>query len=354
VEIMSEQRADVSETIPAHHRPGGGFRNPWPGVEVHGFADFLKWKLGGRNGRPAPNEPRDIHGTLAPRATPSFATPRASSDELTATWVGHATFLLQIGSINVLTDPMWSERASPLRFAGPRRLAPPAFALESLPPIDVVLMSHDHYDHFDDATIRSLTRAHPRATWLAPLEVAAQLARRGARLVRELDWWNSTTVVGVDGGATLEATCVPAQHFSGRRLGNRNSTLWCGWVVRAGDRAVYFAGDTALHPEFAEIARRCAPLDLALLPIGAYEPRWFMGSVHMNPEDALAAYQALLQDGNGGCDCVLGGTHFGTFKLTDEPLDEPPRRMRAAWTGAGLDARRLWVPALGETWRRRS
>jgi len=326
----------------AHHVPGKGFRNPWPGTTPHGFGDFLKWTLTERRERDRRPDPPP---SAFPRATPSFPQ-RAAADTIVATWVGHSTFLLQIGGMNVLLDPVWSERASPVSFAGPRRHTPPGVALDALPPIDLVLVSHDHYDHLDEPTVKQLLRAHREARWLAPLGVGRWLERRGAHVMRELDWWDR---VDVD---ALEITATPAQHFSGRSLTGRNSTLWIGWSIRARggpeSPAVYVAGDTGAHPEFAKIARTLGPFDAAFLPIGAYDPRWFMRPVHMDPEDAVAAYEELRAE-NRDRALAFVAMHWGTFKLTDEPLDEPPARARAAWERAGLDPAQLWIAQHGET-----
>lgn len=273
---------------------------------------------------------------FVPRA-PAFPTPRAATDVVTVTWVGHATFLLQIGGVNVLTDPMWSERASPVQYAGPRRFALPGVPLDALPPIDLVLQSHNHYDHLDEDTVRLLTRRDPGAVWLAPLGVAPQLRDWGVEQAHELDWWNSARF------GALRLTSTPAQHFSGRGFADRDRTLWCGWALRAGSRAVWFAGDTGLHPEFATIGERAGPFDVALMPVGAYEPRWFMRPVHMNPEDAVQAFQALRVAN------AMVPMHWGTFKLTDEPMAEPPVRTVAAWRAAGLPDDALWVLVPGET-----
>jgi N-acyl-phosphatidylethanolamine-hydrolysing phospholipase D len=301
--------------------------------------------------------------------------------------VGHSTFLLQLGGWNVLTDPVWGARASPVPFAGPARYTPPGVAFDALPPVDLVVLSHDHYDHLDAPTVRRLVARFPAAHWLAPLAAGAVLRALGARAVTECDWWGRATFASPPATApatapaaapaagdaaggdvpvsrprsaagALEALCVPAQHFSGRGVADRDASLWAGWVLRApgaGARAaVYFAGDTGLHPDFAEVGRRGGPLALALLPVGAYAPRWFMRPVHCDPDDALAAYDALCAGiAAAHPDAAMpafGATHFGTFKLTDEPIDEPPRRTRAAW-GARHTAAALWVPRHGESWR---
>ena len=320
----------------SHHRPGGGFQNPWPAGQLHGFGAFLRWRLLNHDNRPS-IDPRAF-AAQHPRATPTFCVPRAGADDLVLTWIGHSSFLVQIGGQNLLIDPVWSAYASPIQGVGPRRWVAPGIDLDALPPIDGVVISHDHYDHLDHGTIRHLTATYPDARWAAPLGVGSWLRGQGARDVVERDWWESVTW----GPVTLTAT--PAQHFSGRRLDNRNGTLWCGWVIRAGARTLYHVGDTGFHPDFAEIGQRLGPFDAACVPIGAYDPEWFMQAVHMNPEQAVAAFQALGSPG-----AVLAAMHWGTFKLTDEPMDEPPRRAVAAWVAAGLPADRLWIPAHGGT-----
>ncbi len=332
---MAQQLAQLS----AHHRPGGGFRNPWPSSQMHGFLDFLKWSLIERRRNPRRPDP---DSSVFTRAAPSYVVPRAAPDLLTITWIGHTSFLIQIGGLNVLTDPVWSERASPVQFAGPRRWVPPAVEFDALPPIDAVILSHDHYDHLDSSTVSRLAERYPATRWYAPLGVGAFLRRHGARDVIQSDWWDESAF------GELRLTCLPAQHFSGRTLGKRNTTLWCGWALRTGHQSLFFAGDTALHPDFGSIATRCGPFDVAILPIGAYEPRWFMGSVHMNPEDCIQAVDQL-EGGQRGNRLVMIAAHWGTFKLTDEPMDEPPARMRERWGAAGRVGKDLWIMRHGET-----
>ncbi len=320
------------------HHSDDGFLNPWPGSAPHGAGGLIKWMLTRSSDESfvAPEaEPRPV---IAPSARP----PAKHVDRLTVTWVGHSSFLLQCRGLNILTDPVWSDRASPVSFAGPHRLVPPGVPFEDLPPIDLTLISHDHYDHLDDATIRRLTNRFPGMKWFAPLRVGDFLRKRGASDVTELDWWE------VHESLNFSAGCTPAQHFSGRYPWNRNSTLWCGWSVRFdNDTRVFFAGDTGLHPEFAEISKRLGPFEMAILPIGAYEPRWFMQPVHMSPEESVNAFQELA---NGGSDrCVMVGSHWGTFRLTTEPVMEPPRRARESWSLAGLPDERIWILSHGET-----
>jgi N-acyl-phosphatidylethanolamine-hydrolysing phospholipase D len=325
--------------LPSHHLPEGGFRNPWPSSQMHGFMDFLKWTLVER--RRNPRRPDPDPGKFT-RAEPAFFVPRSAPEQLTITWVGHTSFLIQIAGLNVLTDPVWSQRASPVQFAGPRRWVPPAVEFDRLPPIDVVVLSHDHYDHLDATTVARLAERYPAAAWYAPLGVGAFLKQHGARDIDERDWWQEGSI------GDLKLTCVPAQHFSGRTLGRRNRTLWAGWTLRSSTRSVFFAGDTALHPEFAAIGERCGPFEVAILPIGAYEPRWFMGSVHMNPDDCIKAMSGLAS-AQRGQRLIMTAAHWGTFKLTDEPMDEPPARMRELWQASRFAANDLWIMRHGET-----
>ncbi len=272
---------------------------------------------------------------------PSFIAPRAAPNQLTATWIGHTSALLQLGGLNILTDPIWSDRASPLSFAGPRRISAPGIVFDELPIIDAIVISHDHYDHLDERTARRLISRFPAAAWRAPLGVGKFLRSLGVRDIEEMTWHQSGEV----GGVAL--TCVPAQHFSGRSPFNRDRTLWCGWVLSSSSHRVYFAGDTALNPSFTNIGREYGPFDLALMPIGAYDPRWFMRSVHMDPEECVKAV-AMLAPEKKDLPLVLA-THWGTFKLTDEPVEDPPLLMRQAWSKAGFDSNRLWIPRPGET-----
>jgi len=278
---------------------------------------------------------------IPPVTMPAFA--RNGQAGLTVTWFGHATALLQLDGLNLLTDPIWSERASPVRFAGPRRLVPPPVSLDALPPLDAVLLSHNHYDHLDRETVTALSRLHPAVPWIAPLGLAPLLRSFGVREVRELDWWGETEL----GGLTIAAT--PAQHFSARGPFDRNLSLWCGFAVRSAAWRVYFAGDTGFHPEFPAIGQRYGPFDLALIPIGAYDPRWFMRPVHLDADEAVQValdLRAAHPSHPGGAVVPI---HWGTFKLTDEPLNEPPRRALEAWSRAGLDRDQLWLLKHGET-----
>jgi N-acyl-phosphatidylethanolamine-hydrolysing phospholipase D len=333
-------RVAADTTASAEHRaPGGSFRNPWPDSEVHGYLDVLRMLLERHTQARSETPPR---GTF-PISTPQISYPRASDTDFTATWVGHSTVLLQFGGLNVLTDPVFSQRASPVQWLGPRRVMDPAPPLDALPPLDVVLLSHNHYDHLDNPAVKRIAKAHPHTTWIVPLGLGAYLRNCGARDVVELDWWQQTMCNG------LRVTATPARHFSGRWLRDRNKSLWCGFAFEINERRSFFAGDTAYHPEFGEIGARCGPFDFAMIPIGAYDPRWFMHVVHVGPEEAVQIYQDLVAPHAGAPLPLLLGMHWGTFRLTDEPMDEPPRRTAARWRALGLEADRLWIARFGET-----
>jgi N-acyl-phosphatidylethanolamine-hydrolysing phospholipase D len=325
---------------PSHHRPGGGFRNPWLAGHRPARGGFWRWQRERwKNGRPPVPSPDEL-----PRGRPEIAYPRAAPGELRLTWVGHSTFLIQLGGINILTDPVWSRRPSPVQFAGPARFTSPGVAWERLPPIDAVLLSHDHYDHLDSLTVRRLRSAFgdvPR--WFTPLAYRAWFSRRRVRNVVEMDWWDEASLATPAG--RFRVVSLPAQHWTYRGPGGRQRRLWCSWAIVAPDgRSLYFAGDTGYFPGFTEIRERLGRFDALLMPIGAYEPRWFMKPMHMSPEETARAYVDL---GGAG---TLFGMHWGTWRLTDEPPLEPPGRMRAAWERSCLMSERLQILRHGETW----
>jgi L-ascorbate metabolism protein UlaG (beta-lactamase superfamily) len=290
-------------TFPRHFR-GGRFFNPGaPGPR--GLADVLKWK---RTSRPEPSP------ALVP-VSPSIPPAAIDSPALLVTLVNHSTVLLQQCGGNILTDPIWSDRCSPFSFAGPRRHRMPGVNFEHLPPIHTVLLSHDHYDHLDVPTLRRLAARHA-PQFVAPLGLRQFLESQNIGPVHELDWGDSLAVRG----ATIHA--CPAFHFSGRGPFDRNRTLWSSYTIESDFGMSYFAADTGFGPHFAWIRERFGPPRVALLPIGAYEPRWFMAPVHMNPEDALEAHRIL----GAGTSIAI---HHGTFQLSDEAIDTPRRRLLA-------------------------
>lgn len=334
---------DAASSPPSHHLPDGKFRVPWPmekGDEARGFSQLLRWQWERMGSRRAPNPTAD----QLPRAEPSIARPRAAPGEIRATWVGHSTFLLQAGGLNLLTDPVFSRRASPFQWAGPARFTPPGIMLGDLPEIDAVLLSHDHYDHLDEATAKRLRdRFGPGLRWVTPLGYRDLLAGWGVEAVTELDWGHTVFLGGEQGNTRV--TCLPAQHWTRRRAREFNDRLWASYALALpGGLRIYFAGDSGYFPGYAEIGRAHGPFDLSLVPIGAYEPRWFMKDQHCNPEESVRIFQDLQAK-------RALGVHWGTFQLTDEALDEPPRALKKALQAEQLSEQDFFVMAIGETRR---
>lgn len=289
------------------------------------FADAARW-VATRD--PAPwGPPRNAE----PGAPP---VPRVDGGGLRVTFIGHTTLLVQADGLNVLTDPVWSDRCGPTSWFGPRRVRPPAIRFEDLPPIDVVLLSHNHYDHCDLPTLRRLARSHaPRV--VVPLGMRRFLARRGIPVQEELDWWQEARVA--DG---VHVVAVPARHFAGRGLFDRDRSLWCGFGLQLPSGLVCFAGDTGFGDHFAEIRERLGAPRLALLPIGAYRPEWFMSRVHMSPSQALEAHRRLSAR-------TSIATHFGTFRLADDGETEAPDAIRAAMRQPSVGNGGFLVPEFG-------
>lgn len=279
---------------------------------------------------------RRIWVSLVPRAGAAPLVPYDSAALVRSpslTWIGHSTFLVRMDGVSFLTDPMFSDRASPLSFAGPPRLVPPGVPLDALPPVDFVLLSHDHYDHADFASVSWLAARATR--FVVPLGMGQWIRRAGGEAV-ELDWWQAVELKGV------RIHCVPAQHFSGRSLRDRDRSLWAGWVVSGPTRRFYHTGDSGYSKDFAAIGERLGPIDLATVPIGAYLPASLMHPIHTTPEQALK----IGHDVRAQCIVAM---HFGTFDLADEPLDEPPRRFRAEAERLGLGKNGAWIMSVGET-----
>jgi N-acyl-phosphatidylethanolamine-hydrolysing phospholipase D len=315
---------------PAHHR-ARGFANENPAFARPGFwalqafrARRLWASIAG--GPPAASFPRvDNDGTAL----------RANRQAATITWIGHATLLVQLDGVNILTDPQFSDRASPVGFVGPRRLNPPGVAFEDLPPIHAVVISHDHYDHLDRPTVQRLAAAH-RPRFFVPLGLKTWFASLDITDVQELDWWDSGRVEGVI------FTATPVQHWSARTPFDMNRRLWAGWAIAAGARRLFFAGDTGYYDGFRRVGERLGPFDLALISIAAYEPPSVMAHTHTTPEEALRLFADVRAR-------TFVAMHWGTFDLAEEPVDEPPRRLVAAARAQGLPDARVWVLAHGET-----
>ncbi|MDY0042212.1 MAG: MBL fold metallo-hydrolase [Desulforhabdus sp.] len=315
----------------AHHTETG-FRNVYLS-EKPGFGAFLKWRWE-RVWKNVPSP--DLYQFPIASGDPQFL--QENREKTTLTWIGHATVLLQMGGRNILTDPHFSLRASPVQWAGPKRVVEPGLSFADLPPIDIVLISHDHYDSLDEETVKKL-RERPGGqltTFYVPLGLKSWLQVRGVSRAVEMDWWQRQK----DG--PLEITAVPVQHWSKRSLFSRNKSLWAGWVVRSDDFSFFFCGDSGYTPHFKEIGRILGPFDLAAIPIGAYEPRWFMKNHHINPEESVIVHKDVRSKRSVAI-------HWGTFILTDEPLDEPPQRLRRAMKEQGLGPQDFVVLQHGET-----
>jgi N-acyl-phosphatidylethanolamine-hydrolysing phospholipase D len=259
--------------------------------------------------------------------------PAAVLREPSLTWIGHSTFLVRMDGVAFMTDPMFSERASPFSFMGPRRMVQPGMPLKDVPWLNFVLLTHDHYDHTDRPSIMQLARTG--VPFVVPRGLAEWVRGVGGNTI-ELEWWQETELDGV------RITCVPARHFSGRSLRDRNRRLWCGWVVQGNTRRFYDAGDTAYPDRFPEIGSRLGPFDLATVPIGAYLPAAMMHPVHTTPEEGF-------QIGKDVAAPIVVAMHFGTFDLSDEAVDEPARRFRAEADRQGWGPDRAWIMKVGET-----
>jgi L-ascorbate metabolism protein UlaG (beta-lactamase superfamily) len=309
---------------PSPNFDGERFVNLEP-LEPHRLSDFIRW-ISNREPGFWPDRREVPPGPPPPQ--------RIEGDRLRVTWVNHATVLLQTEGLNILTDPIWSERCSPVSWAGPIRRRPPGIRFDDLPPIDVVVISHNHYDHMDVPTLRMLAERDQPQIFVA-LGNQALLAREGIGSI-ELDWWQSVPLTG-----RVRLHAVPVQHFSSRSINDRNRTLWTGWVVQAPGGNSFFAGDSGWGPHFQQIADRFAPLRLAILPIGAFRPRWFMAPVHIDPEAAVEAHRLLQAR-------TSIPMHYGTFPLGDDGEQEAAEVLQAAITEQGIDDGSFWIIPEGE------
>ncbi|MCG8591590.1 MAG: MBL fold metallo-hydrolase [Proteobacteria bacterium] len=331
--LFAGAAAAQSPLGPAPRGDDGRFRNfvhPLERAGARVTLPFFVRRIGAAWRKPVGVPPRvENDGTALHPVAIGDAPPRV-------TWINHATLLVQMQGRAFLTDPIWSRTAGPTSFTGARRVAAPGLALEHLPPIDFVLISHNHYDHLDLPSLRKLVERNPDLILVAPLGNRRLLARSGARTILELDWGERRTI------AELEVHCLPAQHWSQRGLFDARRALWSSWAVFSATRSFYFAGDTGYMESFRTLGAQLGPFDLAAVPVGAYEPQAMMRAVHLDPEQAVQT----------GLDLRARRTlaiHYGTFDLADEPLAEPPARFRQAAEAVGLSEDQAWVFALGES-----
>lgn len=322
-----------------HHTPEG-FRNNHADVGPDAGGGFLRWQWE----RLWADLPADAPQRV-PVAVSDTTALRKNSRDVTVTWISHSTALWQVAGLNILTDPHFSGRASPVSFAGPKRLTRLPLQLADLPRIDLVLISHNHYDHLDRATVLALN-AQPGGPplFVVPLGVDLWLRDEGITRGRALDWWDRHTVDAP--GGPVQVSLVPAQHWSSRSLFDRNASLWGGFVVQAqgggGPVSLYYSGDTGHSADFAEIGRRFGGFDLALIPVGCYLPRWFMQRQHANEDDALRIHADVKSR-------LSVGVHWGAFRLCDDPIDAPLDGLPAARTRAGVADDAFVLLGLGET-----
>jgi L-ascorbate metabolism protein UlaG (beta-lactamase superfamily) len=299
---------------PVKNFDGREFINPG-NVETRGFKELLSWLTNRERGEWTPR--LDL---------PYGEKPLTQVDSgIRITFINHSTFLIQVDGINILTDPVWSNRVGPTSWLGPKRMRPPGIRFEDLPVIHYVLISHNHYDHLDINTLKDISQNH-KATVLTPPGVKAYLDKKKTGVVEDMNWWDEKTTSG-----KVQIQCVPAQHFSGRGLFDRNGTLWCGFVIKSPSGNIYFGGDTGYNEQtFKEIGQRAGKIKIALIPIGAYKPEWFMKPVHVTPEEAIKIHLDLEAQQSIGI-------HFGTFEQADDGQFEPIHDLKIAMKKHGLD-----------------
>ena len=316
----------LSQT-PSHHTDGG-FKNPEESGSGPGFFKMAPWllkKFGDNFTSSEADIPRTYNdGSLLQQNKP-----------YTVTWIGHSTLLIQLEGKTILTDPVWSRRVGPVGWAGTSRATEPGIPLSKLPPIDIVLISHNHYDHLDEATIVQLAK-NPHTKFFVPLRVRDWFEDRGISNVQEFDWWEGASF------GHLKIFCTPAQHFSGRWLTDHDETLWCSWVVTGSKKRIFFGGDSGYFTGFARIGTAFGPFDLAMIPIGAYAPRELLKTKHMHPSESVQAFLDVRGK-------KMVAIHWGAFKQTDEPLDEPPRILREEIKKRSLNDDDFWTLMIGET-----
>jgi L-ascorbate metabolism protein UlaG (beta-lactamase superfamily) len=318
-------------SAPSHNGPatdhfdGKKFINPG-NVAAKGFGDVMQWMINRKQG-PWTEDLDENYGTKPDEKV---------HEGVKITFVNHSTFLIQANGLNILTDPVWSERTSPFQFIGPKRMRQPGIRFEDLPKIDYIILSHNHYDHLDIGTLKNLYRDHTPKI-ITPLGVKSYLANNEIHSASDLDWWQEFAV-----SDSISIQSVPAQHFSGRGFSDRDATLWCGYVIKRPGGNIYFAGDTGYNNiTFKEIGTRCAPVSVALIPIGAYKPQWFMSPIHCSPAEAVQIHFDL-----NATQSIA--THFGTFALADDGEEEPIKDLQQALQKFQLSTEKFLVLKEGE------
>ena len=318
------------------HKRGSRYFNPHCQNTRRRLHDVFLWQVGYYNDKRPPRKvPKDFKYPNLKK--------RVQSESPKATWINHCSFLIEVDGLHLLTDPIWSERCSPFTNFGPRRRHDPPLSLKDLPSIDIVLISHDHYDHLDRETVNELHRLNPSTLWVVPLGVGKWMKKQGIRHVVELAWWEKMTL-DVEGKPplSLEVTAVPSQHFSGRTLFDKNQTLWAGYVLdfkrhRRKDKRLYFVGDTGYNrKDFKAIGEKFGEIDLSLIPIGTYVPARFMDPVHIDPKKATAIHQEV------GSKLSIG-MHWNTFRLSGEKQHQPPYDLYCSLEKAGVDPKKFRV-----------
>jgi L-ascorbate metabolism protein UlaG (beta-lactamase superfamily) len=306
------------------HFDGKKFNNPG-GVQPKGFKDLMKWFRTREKGEW--KEMKDVEPGPPPAA-------KVTGDSIVVTFVNHSTFLIQTMGLNILTDPVWSERASPVSFAGPKRMRPPGIRFEDLPEIDIILLTHNHYDHLDIKAMKKLADRFAPEIYTT-LGVGKYLEKKGIGNIKEMDWWDEIRI-----DSALSVICTPAQHFSGRGMFDRDRTLWSGFAIQTEKGSIYYSGDTGYGDFFQEIKKRISPVRLSFLPIGAYKPKWFMSSIHTSPEDAVRIHQIIKSPKSIGM-------HFGTFPLADDSMEDPVKDLKIAMEKEGIPEGEFVAPKEG-------
>jgi len=317
------------------HHTQDGFKNINYDDDKKGFLEFIKWRWQ-KLFKDIPGA--DDYDFTIDRTHHKFV--KNNTEQSTLTWIGHATFLIQLHGLNILTDPQFSERASPVSWAGPERVVAPGMGINDMPDIDVVIISHDHYDSLDVTSVIALSEhnRYKKITFIVPLGMKAWFEELNLKSINvvELDWTQHHEINGV------RFIAEPSQHWGKRTLADAYERLWASWVIEAGDNRLFFAGDTGYANHFKNIGNKYGGFDVALLPIGAYEPRWFMSAYHVNPDEAVRIHMDIRARHSVGM-------HWGTFILTDEPLDEPPKKLAEALKKYAIKKSDFQIYQHGET-----